>query len=146
MLSNDIKRTDKTVFSFIMAVSNIVAVGRFTGVDFKGAATQNKQVKKKKRRKAFNGTVIRLPNLATCLLFPNGAVTVVGVKRFEDLEKIIADRLLMILPAKVWMKRLPVNSNWKCATLYQQSYWEANWTSVDSTTSLKASSPAHLHT
>ena len=43
--------------------------------------------------------MIRLPSPAcTCLLFPNGAVTAVGIKTFDCLDDIIS-RLCSILPA-----------------------------------------------
>lgn len=79
-----------------LKVCNIVAVGRFNGVDFK--AIQSDAGRKRKNKKHFNGAIIRLPSLCTCLIFPNGAVTAVGIKSLERITA-IAQRLCMVLPS-----------------------------------------------
>lgn len=97
-------------------VCNIVAIGKMAGVDFKKAQIQMKEAKssqsphpsqssrkryrrrKKSSTSLFNGAVIRLPSLCTCLLFPNGAVTAVGIKSLDNID-VITQRLIDILPA-----------------------------------------------
>ena len=88
---------------------NIVTVGKVTGVDFekdklKWPAKKIKQNLKsksdKKCKSVFNGVVIRLKPIATCLLFPNGAVTVVCIKCLNSIT-CIQDMLITVLPAKL---------------------------------------------
>ena len=91
-------------------VCNIVVVGKVSGVDFKEAKNKwsgESRTKRKKPRGPFNGAVIRLSNLCTCLLFPNGAVTAVGVKSFHVFPKIMS-KLCSILPPS------DVNCSVKC--------------------------------
>ena len=84
-------------------VVNIVAVGRLDGVDFlqccKLFPDRISKKKIKGRRRVFTGAVIRLGTLCTCLLFPNGAVTAVGIRNLDKLPSILT-RLIVILPAK----------------------------------------------
>lgn len=75
-----------------MKIVNIVAVGKFANVNFKEV-----QKTASYHRKNFNGLVFRLPNLCTCLLFPNGALTAVGIKQLDSLPE-IAQRLTVFLP------------------------------------------------
>ena len=80
-------------------VCNIVAIGKAHGVDFL-KAFKNRAVKKSKvRKREFYGCVIKLEGLATCLLFPNGAITVVGIKNQDHLG-IIEEKLIQKLPSK----------------------------------------------
>ena len=81
-----IYNTNKQVFIFIYVLSsckmvvicNIVLVGKLDGISAEEIP---------KTRKRFNGVKISLPK-STCLLFRNGAVTIVGVKSLEDAAKI----------------------------------------------------------
>lgn len=84
-----------------MEVTNIVAVAKFCGVNFNATKSSKKSSRKRQNRRGiqkrpFNGKIIRIPNYGTCLLFPNGAVTAVGIK---SLDKFIGltKRLLDIL-------------------------------------------------
>ena len=84
-------------------VCNIVAVGKLRGVDFRNVdnAPTKRTIKGKLSRKVkgnFNGVTIRIPSLCTCILFPNGAVTIVGVKTLSDMDKVM-NRLCATLPA-----------------------------------------------
>ena len=76
-------------------VVNIVAIGKLKGVDFgavkgKSAAQAQSMVKGSRR---FNGVVIKLPSICTVLLFPNGSITVVGLKSFDIIGEVIASTL-----------------------------------------------------
>ena len=59
-------------------VRNIVLVGKLSG---------NYNSKELKQCGRFNGSKLRLPN-CTCLIFANGALTVVGVKSLLEVKKI----------------------------------------------------------
>ena len=59
-------------------VRNIVLVGKLTG---------NYNCEKLKQCGRFNGSKLRLPN-CTCLIFANGALTVVGLKSLSEVEQI----------------------------------------------------------
>ena len=69
----------------MVAICNIVLVGRVSGVNFKQIL--HKFQPSDKRRRSFTGITIPLPQ-CTCLLFPNGAVTIVGVKSVSAIKRI----------------------------------------------------------
>ena len=59
------------------AICNIVLVGKLKGVNFSKVLAEYKP--SQIRRQKFTGVTIPLPE-STCLLFPNGSITIVGVK------------------------------------------------------------------
>jgi transcription initiation factor TFIID TATA-box-binding protein len=62
----------------MVVICNIVLVGKLDGLN---PQTIPRSVKR------FNGAKVPLPG-STCLLFRNGAITIVGVKSFKEAEKI----------------------------------------------------------
>ena len=67
-------------------ICNIVAVGKLENVDFNKAFKNRIEKKSKVKKRKFYGCVIKF-ELATCLLFPNGAITVVGIKNTSHIEQ-----------------------------------------------------------
>ena len=71
----------------MVVICNIVLVGKLTGLTHSMIPARNTR---------FNGAKIKLPN-STCLLFQNGAVTIVGVKSLLEAAK-IPNYLLCLFP------------------------------------------------
>ena len=85
-----------------MVVSNIVATAKFDNVNHRELMLLHSCEPKLKRRKStkkFNGAIIRLPGLCTCLVFPNGAVTALGIKDVDKLNE-LADEICLKMPGQ----------------------------------------------
>jgi TATA-box binding protein (TBP) (component of TFIID and TFIIIB) len=75
-------------------IRNIVLVGKMEGLSHISMPASSAN---------FNGIKIRLPN-STCLLFRNGAVTIVGVKSLDEVKK-IPNYLLTMFPNACFAKQ-----------------------------------------
>ena len=64
-------------------IVNIVLIGRVEGVDFE--EVREISTSRRKKRGHFTGLPVKLPK-CTCLMFPNGSVTVVGLKSINDIH------------------------------------------------------------
>ena len=89
--------------SMALRVCNIVAVGKCSGVKYSELEHYNSPSTvaiTRRARKSFNGYVLRVPGLCTVIIFPNGAITAVGIKNFAHIARIMP-RLCRVLPGVV---------------------------------------------
>jgi transcription initiation factor TFIID TATA-box-binding protein len=81
----------------MVAICNIVLVGKLIGLDKRTMPRSDGR---------FNGAKIPLPR-STCLLFKNGAITVVGVKSLKETER-IPHYLTCLFPAAALAEPLKI--------------------------------------
>ena len=96
-------------------ICNIVLVGRLSGLDFKQSVQNFRKQSKKRQSTTFTGVSIALCG-CTCLLFPNGAVTIVGVKSVSRISR-IPFQLSCILPGSCLITDSKIDYNSGCPGL-----------------------------